>query len=254
MRGQPADSARIESLENDLAFERTILASFEGEAETAETIQETTATKRKIMKLKQQLSEARGIFPKGYLPLSLEDQARLLLTSPFSSAPQSSTGVVTNNTGGMDYLQRTSDLDRPPSRLYIWCANAKLTDPTVPVRFPRLPNTSGMSTPSDSSSSGGPSSGYGVVSRKRSFSNAQMGVPQGWTDNNKSRRTTPSPMNSNDPTPSPDPFDDDFGEELPVIDLTGYVTCPASPPLHLLISVDIFALPQNSWLTCSLQG
>lgn len=241
LRGQPVDSARIESLESDLAFEKTILASFEDAAETPETAQEKTATKRKIMKLKQQLSEARGIPLKGSSS-SEKSRSLLLLTSPLSSASQPTTGVVKNNTGKMDYLQRKSGPDCPLSSLYIgWLldANAKLTDPTVPVRFPQLPSPSGMSTPSDSSSSGGPSSHHGgTISRKRSFSNAQIGAPVGWTDTNKSRRTTPSPMNSTDPTPSPDPFDD--FDDLPVIDLTGYVVCLAFGPLHLLTSLHLF--------------
>lgn len=220
MRGQPVDSARIESLENEMVLEKVILASYEDGAETPETAREKTATKRKIMKLKQQLSEARG---KGYSPLSFESQSLLLLTSPHSPASQSNNGVVKKSPGAMDYLQRKSGTD-PSALSYIYwlcCTIANLTDPAVPVRFPQLSTTSGMSTPSDSSSSGGPLSHHsGTLARKRSFSNAQMGAPMGWTDTNKSRKTTPSPMNSTDPTPSPDPFDD-FGEDFPVIDLTG---------------------------------
>lgn len=118
MRGQPADSEQIKSLEDDLAVQHAMLASFEDAAETPETAQEKTATKRKIMELKQQLSAARG---KGYSPLSLETQSLLLLTDPLSlhSASQSSTGVVTNTTGKMDYLQCKSGPYRLPSRFYI---------------------------------------------------------------------------------------------------------------------------------------
>lgn len=64
--GLAVSSARIQSLEEDLAFQQTILTSLEDTLESAQDEEAKLATKRKIVKLKKQLSEARGVIrPRG---------------------------------------------------------------------------------------------------------------------------------------------------------------------------------------------
>ncbi|KAM7217320.1 ATP-dependent helicase ULS1 [Rhypophila decipiens] len=164
-RGPAVDPERIQSLENDLALEQTILASLEdtGTSSSAEDAETVRATKLKILELKKQLSEAQGNPPKV-----------------------------------------------PPMVGYNWSEHLQL-----PTRS--LYGSSGISTPGGSSLSG---SNHASLSRKRSFSNAQMGQPTGYQAN-KSQRTTPSPMDSTDQLhPSPDFFDGLDDDAFTVIDLT----------------------------------
>ncbi|KAK3330570.1 SNF2 family N-terminal domain-containing protein [Apodospora peruviana] len=111
-----------------------------------------------------------------------------------SKGPGPSSAAKTNTTNETDYLR-------------------------LPHHFARTSTPSGMSTPGDSSSSGATSSRSAMPARKRSFSSTNMeayptGVPE-----SKSRRATPSPMNTGNTTPSS--LLPDFDDDPEIIDLTG---------------------------------
>lgn len=57
----PVNPAHIQNLEEELALQQAILVSLEDTFESAETVETKIATKRSIVKLKKQLSEARGV-------------------------------------------------------------------------------------------------------------------------------------------------------------------------------------------------